>query len=77
MGYFHTPDVEAKHHGRAEVIVNLVAKVKLLVWIFFFPPLRTFLQRARFSFLVAEIYRCLMFGHASLSDRHLHMCLGE
>lgn len=38
---------------------------------------RTVLQRERFSFLVMGIYRCLMFGHASLSDRHLHMRLGE
>lgn len=38
---------------------------------------RTVLQRGRFNFLVMGIYRCLMFGHASLSDRHLNMRLGE
>lgn len=35
------------------------------------------LQKVQFISLVLRVYRCPMFGHASLFDRHLPVCLLE
>lgn len=38
---------------------------------------RCILQKVQFMSPVLKVYRCPMFGHASLFDRHLPVCLLE